>query len=66
MKAINKEQTAKKIGKSTRWIEIRVQRSEFPQPVQIGGELRWIEDEIDAWLLAQPRGTFTTIRGAKK
>jgi predicted DNA-binding transcriptional regulator AlpA len=27
----------------------------FPAPVQIGGGVGWIEDEIDAWLAARPR-----------
>jgi predicted DNA-binding transcriptional regulator AlpA len=27
----------------------------FPQPVQIGGGVGWIEDEIDGWLAARPR-----------
>jgi predicted DNA-binding transcriptional regulator AlpA len=27
----------------------------FPQPVQIGGGVGWIESEIDAWLAARPR-----------
>jgi predicted DNA-binding transcriptional regulator AlpA len=27
----------------------------FPQPVQIGGGVGWIEEEINAWIGARPR-----------
>jgi predicted DNA-binding transcriptional regulator AlpA len=27
----------------------------FPQPVQIGGGVGWVEAEIDAWIAARPR-----------
>lgn len=35
----------------------RVRRDDptFPLPVEIGGGVGWVEDEIDAWLAARPR-----------
>jgi predicted DNA-binding transcriptional regulator AlpA len=35
----------------------RIRRDDptFPLPVEIGGGVGWIEDEIDNWLAARPR-----------
>lgn len=43
----------------------------FPLPILIGGRLRWIRDELDAWLRVQPRVTVQQpepqqLRGSAK
>lgn len=29
---------------------------EFPQPIRNGRSVRWLSDEVDAWLRSRPRG----------
>ncbi|MCY3802920.1 MAG: AlpA family phage regulatory protein [Gammaproteobacteria bacterium] len=44
------------IGRSTIYRLMRA--GKFPNPVQVGPRaVRWLESEINAWVLAQPRAT---------
>jgi prophage regulatory protein len=45
------------LSRVQRWRKIRA--GKFPAPVQLGpNSVAWFEDEILAWLAAQPRRTY--------
>jgi prophage regulatory protein len=47
------------MSRAQRWR--RVRDGTFPAPIQIGpNSVAWYEDEIEAWLSAQPRRTYGT------
>jgi predicted DNA-binding transcriptional regulator AlpA len=66
------EEQPSKTRRVVRWPEVRdrttksrvsawrgVKNGTFPAPVQLGpNSIGWYEDEIDAWLAAQPRRTY--------
>ena len=43
---------AKRLGFSTRTIWRLTSAGKIPQPLKIGGSVRWRADEIDAWIYA--------------
>ena len=45
------------INTSERTFHILRQSPTFPQPILVGNRLRWLRDELELWLKAQPRVT---------
>lgn len=58
MKLLNVEQLRGRFPVSRGKLNRMIERGEFVQPVQVAGQLMFVEDEVDAWLLAQPRGLY--------
>jgi predicted DNA-binding transcriptional regulator AlpA len=44
----------------------KITRGEFVQPYQIGGKLLFSEDEVMAWVQAQPKGLYPQPESLKK
>jgi prophage regulatory protein len=50
-------EVAARLGVSRSTVERLVTRAEIPQPLHIApGAVRFVEDEINAWLVSRPRG----------
>ena len=58
MKLLNVEELRARIPVSRNKLNKMIERGEFVTPLQVAGQLMFLEDEVDAWLLAQPRGLY--------
>lgn len=58
MQLLNVEQLRAKIPVSRAKLNTMIDRGEFVTPLQIAGQLMFVESEVDEWLAAQPRGLF--------
>ena len=52
----------KKTGKSRVQLWRDVRDGKFPAPIELGpNSVAWFEDEIDDWLAARPRRTYSSV-----
>ena len=63
---ITVEQVARKMGVSDVFVWTRAKTDpEFPQPLKLGPmTTRWLENEVDAWILAQREACSTMPKAA--
>lgn len=66
MKLISYNDLGFRLSLSRATLERMVTRAEIPPPVQVtSGAVRFIEDEIEAWLTTRPRTKTTTTHERK-
>jgi prophage regulatory protein len=54
---ISAREVEQKIGLRRTALYERIAKGEFPKPVRVSDRCsRWVEQEIDAWIAALPRG----------
>jgi len=63
--ALSAEDLAQRLGVSLRHIRRMNSAHRLPRPVRIGHSVRWLAEEIDAWLKAgaPDRKTWEAMRG---
>ena len=67
MKLISYNDLAFRTNLSRRTLERMVVRAELPPPVQVSsGAVRFIEDEITAWLTTRPRANTATTNHSQE
>ncbi len=58
MKLLSVEQLRSRVPISRMKLNTMVTRGEFPQPLQVAGQLMFQEEEVSAWIDRQPRGLY--------
>lgn len=66
MKLLSVEQLRGQFPVSRGKLNRMVERGEFIQPVQVAGQLMFVEDEFNDWLAAQPRGLYEQSPALKR
>lgn len=67
MKLLSYNDLVYRLNLSRSTLERMVVRAEMPPPVQVSsGAVRFIEDEIEAWLTTRPRTTTTNTQPNEK
>lgn len=66
MKLLSVEQLRARVPVSRAKLNTMIERSEFVQPVQVAGQLMFVEDEVNEWLANQPRGLYPQAPGLKR
>lgn len=51
MTLISLKQVTEKIGVGKSMIYKMIKDGDFPRPVKIGSISRWVEEDVDAWLM---------------
>ncbi len=66
MKLLSVEQLRARVPVSRTKLNMMIERGEFVQPLQVAGQLMFVENEVNEWLAAQPRGLYGQAPQLKK
>ena len=66
MKLLSTDQLRARVPVSRVKLNQMVDRGEFPAPVQVAGQLMFVESEVSDWIDRQPRGLFQQPEGLKR
>jgi predicted DNA-binding transcriptional regulator AlpA len=66
MKLLSTEQLRARVPVSKVKLNQMIARGEFPAPVQVAGQLMFVEAEVAEWVERQPRGLFPQPAGLKR
>jgi len=53
IRLISIKEICKRLGYSRHWVYQRVRSGEFPQPIRLGRETKFVESEFNAWMKDQ-------------